>query len=57
MIDNINIEDIGKRQGKYRITFDKDGIWHVLSRTFSMFEDAQIIANKLQTKQEDALRG
>jgi hypothetical protein len=56
MIHDIKIEDIGNRQSKYRITFYKDNIWHVLSRTFYMLDDAKKIADKLQARQEDILR-
>ena len=56
MISNIRIEDIGVRQSKYRILFDKDNQEHILSRTFSMKSDALIVVNKLRDKQEDILR-
>ena len=48
MISNIRIEDIGKKQSKYRILFNKNGDERVCSRTFSFKEDAQKVADKLQ---------
>ena len=56
MINNIRIEDIGKRQGKFRILFTHNGDEQVLSRTFTFKKDALTLAYKLKTKQESILR-
>jgi len=56
MITNIRIEDIGRTSSKFRIVFNQDGDERILSRTFAFKEDAQVVVDKLQTRQEEVLR-